>query len=48
VKTASHKPGWKIKDFGKLQPESPLSRDKTPAAAMKKRHVLLVSFIKTN
>ncbi|XP_021934643.1 tubulin polyglutamylase TTLL13P-like isoform X2 [Zootermopsis nevadensis] len=38
---ASCKTAWKNKDFGKLQPESPLKREKKPVTALQKRHMLL-------
>jgi hypothetical protein len=42
---ASRKAGQKNKNVDKLQPESPLSRESKTAPAMKKRHMLPVSFI---
>jgi hypothetical protein len=38
------KAGQKNKNVDKLQPESPLSRESKTAPAMKKRHMLPVSF----
>jgi hypothetical protein len=45
AKAASRKAGQKNKNVDKLQPESPLSRENKTAPAMKKRHMLPVSFI---
>jgi hypothetical protein len=45
AKAGSRKVGQKNKNFDKLQPESPLSRESKTAPAMKKRHMLPVSFI---
>jgi hypothetical protein len=42
---ASCKTEWTNKDYGKLEPESPLNREKKLAAAVQKRYVLPVSYI---